>query len=354
MQGLWPPVSHQHALPEKKTKYYCPHCQHALFIWKVRPEVTIYKCGTDCCPHRIQNLNKLNLAERLLRNVRSSQCKLCYQYREYHFQPRQLQHSAPLKPKVDITKIHNSANILGLILTFYVSFAISARKSALMLRSVFNVPVSYQTVLNYAEAASYYCHRFNLAFKGPVDDLSAGDETYIKINGKHAYTFLFISSQNHAITAYHVADNRGTVPALAAINEAIRTAQPDQSIGIVTDDNPSYAAAILYLNTLPDKHPAITHHKVIGLQNLDEQSTEFRPFKQLIERLNRTYKQHIRPSHGFNSPNGAVALTTLFVTHYNFLRPHMALNYQPPIQLPALDSITTIQGKWTKILSLAA
>ena len=32
----------------------------------------------------------------------------------------------------------------------------------------------------------------------------------------------------------------------------------------------------------------------------------------------------------------------------------MSLGYQPPIQLPELKSIPTIQGKWSKILSLAA
>ena len=62
----------------------------------------------------------------------------------------------------------------------------------------------------------------------------------------------------------------------------------------------------------------------------------------------------MRPAAGFNSSNGAVALTTLFVTHYNFLRPHLSLNYKPPVQLPELATITTIQGKWMKILSLAA
>lgn len=278
----------------------------ALFIWKIRLEVTIYKCGNGNCPHRVQNLSKLNAAERILRKKRSSQFKLCYHYREYHCKPHQIQHSAPLKPKVDITRIYNSPNILGLILTFYVSFAISARKSALIMRSVFNVPVSYQTVLNYAEAASYHCHRFNLTNKGDIDEVSAGDETYIKIKGEHAYTFFFISSKNHKITAYHVADNRGALPAIAAINEAIRTAKTDQKLSLVTDDNPSYTAAVLYPNAQQNNNPAISHHKVIGLQNLDEQSEQFRPFKQLIERLNRTYKQHIRPSHGFNTPNGAV------------------------------------------------
>jgi len=62
----------------------------------------------------------------------------------------------------------------------------------------------------------------------------------------------------------------------------------------------------------------------------------------------------VKPSHGFNVVNGAVAFTTLFVTHYNFLRPHMSLNYKTPIQLPELQDISTIQGKWAKILSLAA
>lgn len=47
-------------------------------------------------------------------------------------------------------------------------------------------------------------------------------------------------------------------------------------------------------------------------------------------------------------------LVTLFVIHYNFPRPHMSLNYKTPIELPELDNITNILGKWTKIPSLAA
>ncbi|OQB68857.1 MAG: hypothetical protein BWX92_03902 [Deltaproteobacteria bacterium ADurb.Bin135] len=42
-----------------KTRYYGPYCQHALFTWKQRKEVTIYKCSNDACPHRIRNINKL-------------------------------------------------------------------------------------------------------------------------------------------------------------------------------------------------------------------------------------------------------------------------------------------------------
>lgn len=338
----------------ERSKYFCPYCNHALFRWKARKEVTIYKCCNDDCQHRMQALNKLNPAERLLLKTVGSQFKLNYQYREYHYKAQELEHSGPEKPIVDLTKIHNSEDIVGLILAFYVSFAVPARKTAQILKSVFNIKVSYQTVLNYAAAAAFYCHSFNFQHKGPIDSIQAGDETYIRVLGKHQYVFFFISSKSLKITAYHVADNRGTQPAVAAMNEAIRTAAPGQEIILVTDGNPSYPAGIHFLNAQAGDDPDIQHRKVIGLQNLDAESTEWRAFKQLIERLNRTYKYHVRPAAGFNCTNGAVVLTTLFVTHYNFLRPHMSLNYKPPVQMAELHSITTLQGRWAKILSLAA
>lgn len=135
------------------------------------------------------------------------------------------------------------------------------------------------------------------------------------------------------------------------MNEAIRTAESYQEIILVTDGNPSYPAGIHFINQ--SHEPNLTHKKVIGLQNLDSESEEFRPFKELIERLNRTYKYHVRAAYGFNSKNGAVALTTLFVTYYNFLRPHISLNYSVPIPLEELKDIDTLQGKWAKVIQLA-
>jgi len=337
---------------QQKTKYYCPYCHHALFQWKQKKELTLYKCCNDKCLHRTRQIEKLNESEKALRIKRSSQFKLCYQYREYRYQPHQLTHAGPQQPTVDLTRIHQGPHILGLILTFYVSFALSARKTALVLRSVFCIPISYQTVLNYAAAAAFYCHSFNLKYKGSIDEISAGDEAYLKVMGKHYYVFFFISSQSLKITAYHTADNRETLPAIIAMKEAIRTADPNQTIILVTDGNPSYPAGIHFLNAQRQKD--LTHRKVIGLQNLDSESVAYRPFKQLMERLNRTFKHHVKPSHGFNSANGAIALTTLFVTHYNFLRPHMSLKWQVPVPLSEMEAIATIQGKWAKILSLAA
>lgn len=277
--------------------------------------------------------------------------KINYQYREYHFKPEDIFHSAPRKMRIDILRIHNAENVLGLILTFYISFALSARKTALVLNQVFNIPVSHQTVLNYARSAAYYAHPFNLKNKGPVDDISAADETYIKIKGKQNYVWFVLCTEKLSVTAYHIADNRDTQAAIAALNESMKTAEPEQELTLISDGNPAYTEAIQFLN----KHRTekdIKHIKVIGLQNLDEVSEKHRPFKQLIERFNRSYKHHVKPAVGFNSFNGAMALTTLFVTHYNFLRRHMSLNYNTPIPIPELENIRTIQGKWVQLLTM--
>ena len=343
-------VSPVHKRHLSDSKYFCPHCGYALFLWKTRKDCSIYKCDNDNCPEYLSNKQKLNFGERMLQKIKSSQFKLHYQFREYHFTNQQLIHSSP-KPHSNITNIRNSLNTLALILTFHVSFAISARKTAYLLREVFKIHLSYQSVLNYCEMAAYHCHKFNLTYKGDADNIQAGDETYIKVNGEHNFTFFFISAKKLKITAYHIDTSRDTLPAIIAIKEAIRTASPNLKTFIITDGNPSYQNAIHFLNESLDNK--LNLKNVIGLQNLDSVSTRFRPFKQLIERLNRTYKFHMRAAAGFSSKNGAVSLTTLFVTFYNFLRPHMSLNYKVPVPLNFLNGIDTLQGRWAALIQYA-
>jgi putative transposase len=336
-----------------KTRYWCPYCQHALYRWKSLALCTIYKCDNDKCPAYLRALEKLNAEEKQLRMIKSSQFKLRYQYREYHFSKEQLLHAAPDSSKVDLDKIYNTPNVLGLVLTFHVSFALAARKTAQILKQVFRIPISYQTVLNYVEAAAPFCHHFNLAFKGDIDDESSGDETYIKIAGQNAYAFFFITAKSRKITAYHIANSRDTLPATVAMSEAARTAKPNQCLTFITDGNPAYPAGLHFINANRYPQNPIRHQKVIGLQNLDEESELNRHFKQLSERFNRTYKYHIKASSGFKSTNGGVALTTLIVTHYNFLRPNMALGYKVPVAMPEITTVDTIQAKWCKVIELA-
>lgn len=92
--------------------------------------------------------------------------------------------------------------------------------------------------------------------------------------------------------------------------------------------------------------------QVIGLTNDDEVSKEHRPFKQMIERLNRTYKQSYRPTNGFDNINGANYDLALWVAYYNFLRPHKHKNYRVLNKVEMLNNAPNMPGKWQLLIFL--
>ena len=342
--------ANKHHRPSK-AKYWCPHCNNALYVWKKSKVMTIHKCPNDKCPCYLTAKNNLNRKEKKLQKLKSSQFKLRYQYREYHFDPKDLVPASP-QDVTSIDRIHNSLDILGLVLTLNVSYGHSARTTAHMLKNIFCIQLSYQTVLNYTNAAAVLCHKFNIHHKGPIDPYVSGDETYIRVTDKWNYTWFTIGSHSRAIHAYHLSDSRQTRHALITLKETIRTLPDNETINFIADANPAYDAATLAINADSDGTP-LQRRKVVGLKNVDEESSQFRAHKQIIERLNRTYKFHTRARCGFKNLNGAVALTVLFVTHYNFLRPHCSLGRKCPIPIDDLNNIETIQGRWSKILEKA-
>lgn len=90
--------------------------------------------------------------------------------------------------------------------------------------------------------------------------------------------------------------------------------------------------------------------QVIGLTNDDEVSKEFRPFKQIIERLNCTYKASYRPTNGFDNIDGANYDLTLWVAYYNFLRPHKHAGYKVLNGVDMLRGADNMPSKWQLLI----
>jgi len=343
--------------------YWCPHCGWALYEWKHDQDRTAYKCPNDACAHYLANLKTLSARERALAQTgMGSQFKLRYQWRSYHFDPAQIHPCAPRTSPLSLQRIRCSMEAVGLALAYAISLGLSARMTAQALRDIHGIAVSHQTVLNWLEAAAVPAWKALERLKGSMTEtLLAADETYIKVQGVWHYTWLVIGIESRIIWAWHVSDNRGEKPAIAVLNQALEN-RPEGVAGtlvLVGDGNPAYDAAVNALNTdggmpLPAELRRIERRTVIGLSNDDEQSALFRACKQIMERVNRTYRYHTRSRSGHKSTNGARALTTLFVAHVNFLRPHGTLGGKPPLQLPELEGIQTLQGRWLKLLQLAA
>ena len=92
--------------------------------------------------------------------------------------------------------------------------------------------------------------------------------------------------------------------------------------------------------------------RVIGLTNDDAVSAKFRSYKQMIERLNRTYKASYRPTNGFSNIDGANYDLALWVTYYNFLRPHKFNHYKVLNEIEDLKYISNMPGKWQMLIAL--
>lgn len=347
---------------DSDAKYWCPHCGWALYRWKHDTALTIYKCPNDHCPCYTGGLGKLNERERALQKTGSaSQFKLRYQYREYHLNPADLRTAQPDTDTIDLNRIRNHFSTLGLVLSYSVSFGLSTRMTADVLRRIHGIEISRQTVSNYLDAAAVLAERFTTKYLGPLTDPRlAGDETYIRVCDDWQYTFFVIGTKTRAIRAWNVAEHRDALAAIATLSSAVRhlPSKPARPLDFVGDGNPAYDAAVHVINAGPDgrplPQPVLQRRTVIGLTNEDDESEQFREFKQLIERLNRTYKFHTRARAGFKSRKGAIALTALFVAYYNFLRPHGALGGEVPVPVAEFDRITTLQGQWLKLLEMAA
>ena len=92
--------------------------------------------------------------------------------------------------------------------------------------------------------------------------------------------------------------------------------------------------------------------QVIGLTNDDAVSKEHRPFKQIVERLNRTYKASYRKTNGFDNIEGANYDLALWVAYYNFLRPHKHNRYKVLNELEILQGADNMPRKWQLLIFL--
>ena len=181
--------------------------------------------------------------------------------------------------------------------------------------------------------------------------LFCGDETYIKVHGKWQYIFFFFDAVKKIILSYHVSPNRDTPAAIKAINDVLTKMDtiPD-NLNFVVDGNPIYLLAKHYFY---QQGIDFDITQVIGLTNDDPVSEANRPLKQIIERLNRTFKKSYRSRCGFKSSKGSVSYVNLFAAYFNFLRPHSALEKKVPVTVPQLINLPNMPARWGKLIELA-
>ena len=329
----------------------CPHCSRTLEKVKERKDFDVYKCKNNDCSYYQQKLNGMSAKEKKQFKKDPQAFKLRYIFRQFHIDFQPLSKASPKKPKVDLARLYVSPHTLGLILTYHVNYGLSARKTAALMKDIHGVSISHQSILNYENAVALILKPYVDHYPYELSDQFCGDETYIRVQGRWHYLFFFFDAVKKIILSYPVSANRDTATAIRAIDDVLmKFKEIPEDLTFVVDGNPIYLLAQHFF-AQHDIHFDIT--QVIGLTNEDPVSKEYRPLKQVIERLNRTFKGNYRSTHGFGSEHGSVSFVTLFVAYFNFLRPHSALEGNVPVVNPELLLRPNMPARWTKLIGLA-
>lgn len=333
---------------------YCPHCGSKLFLQHDRNGYIVYLCPSKTCPYYLKNKKLVDEGEIDSLETSSKQLRLRYHYRDFKFNLEDLRQSEMNLPNapVKLSKIHFDHKVLGLILTYYVNYGLSSRKTALILKEVHGLKISHQTVINYATTVSLLVKPLVDYFPYKLSTVLSGDETYIKIRGVNHYVFFWSDPEKKVITSYTIYPVRDTKCACISIYDCLRHYDKiPEDLTLITDANPIYNAAQLFFE-LQGIHFDL--HQVVGVKNRDEISKEFRPFKQIEERLNRTYKQNYYGTNGYDKLECANSYMVLFVCFFNFLRQHSALGYKAPVDEGLFEDNMLMQDKWLRLIELSS
>jgi len=246
-----------------------------------------------------------------------------------------------------LTKIHHSECPLALTASLYVEAGLSLRQTAQVLKILFGIEISHQTVDNWMKALASMLYPLTLI--DAEAELMVTDGTQINIAGKKGYFYPVYDPETHRTILFHLAESKSAKEQIVTLYYASKTAPFAQVL--VTDGDPAYVSAIHFLD---EKQVKLPEHIVIkGLKSTGEPENEqYRRFKNYIERLMRTFKGQYKRTTGFKSFEGALAFITLFCVYYNYLRPHARCGGRPPVDL-GLEGLHPTQ-RWQRLIKLAA
>ena len=333
-------------------KLRCPHCGNALVPKKDRKFFIVHKCVNKNCPYYLHQLKKVD-KEDLKDPHGKNKYKLHYIYREFTVDFFRMDLNSLPKNASSLKFSKFDAHTMSLCLTLHVNLGLSLRKTSQALKDLYNISISHQQIANYCKTAAICIKPFVDNYNYKPSNTFAADETYIKIRGVKAYIWFIMDAASRSILGYQVSDNRSVGPCILTMRMAFRQfTELPKNFRFIADGYSAYPlAALQFAQELGDAFKfGIT--QVIGLTNDDAVSKEFRPFKQMIERLNRTYKASYRTTNGFDNIDGANYDLALWVAYYNFLRPHKNNGYKVLNQVAMLQNADNMPGKWQLLIFL--
>ena len=342
----------RHNWIDNPIELHCPHCGHALSLEKKRKLFNIHKCRNNNCSYYQNSLKALSKNDMDEYKSNPEKFKLHYIYREFKINFFKVDLYSLPKNASTLQFRKFSPHIMGLALTYLINCGMSTRATARVLREVHGVKISHTQIANYATTAAYCVKPFVDSYDYKPTNYLAADETYTKVKGSRRYVWFIMDAIKKSILGYRSSSSRDTTPCILAMRMAFDKFKkfPGKALKFVADGYTAYKLAQQQF-ALHGMHFDVT--QVIGLTNEDDVSTEYRWLKQIIERLNRTFKSSYKITNGYGSDDGASTHLVLFVAYYNFLRPHSYTYWKPLNEVPELEKSELMPAKWQLLIELS-
>lgn len=333
-------------------RFICPHCGNTLAAKKERKFFRIHKCVNPKCSYYLRNLSKADPKD-LKEDYGKNKYKLHYIYHEFTVDFFAMDLNPLPKNASSLKFSKHNAHVMSLCLALHINLGLSLRKTSQALKDLYNISISHQQIANYCKTAATCIKPFVDNYDYKPGKVFTADETYIKVRGIKAYIWFIMDAASRSIIGYQVSDNRSAVPCIIAMRMAFRhLSKLPKNFKFIAGGYSAYPlAAMEFAKKFKDNFKSsIT--QVIGLSNDDGVSRKFRPYKQMIERLNRTCKASYRTTNGFDNYDGANYDLALWVACYNFLRPHKHKGYRVLNHVQMLDNADNMPGKWQLLIYL--
>ena len=330
----------------------CPHCHFALILYHQRDDFNVYKCCNMKCSYYLKNKNSMNTKDLHKFKDNPTLFKLHYIYRTFNIDAPTLNKDFRdfVRTPIDISKAYHSKHVIGLCLTYHVNYGLSYRATAAIMHDIHLVSISHQTVKNYCDAVAHIVHPVLEFYPYDLSEFIAGDETYVRIMGKWHYNFFMFDTVKKIITSYRCFEKRDAISAIKTVyNTLAKYDNLPKNLTMFFDGNPIYNVAHQYWSHNGYPFDLI---QIIGLKNRDPISKKYRSYKQISERLNRTFKFYYKPTNGLGSIYDANTYNILFATCFNFLRPHSALDYKVPQYIESVQKKGLMPSKWIELINL--
>lgn len=332
--------------------FKCPYCGHPLVKKHSRNQFNVHSCFYDKCSFYLGSIKALSKEQLIEKQLHPERFKLRYYYREFTVNFFDMELYSMPSGSSNFNFRHFSPHILGLCLTYVVNLGLSTRVTSMALFDIHGVRISHVTVAKYAKAAAAIVRPFVDSYDYKPTTYIAADETYIKVKGVRHYVWFVMDVIKKSILGYQVSDKRDLTPCILAMRMAFDKFKvfPGKALKFIADGYPIY---LLARQEFAANGMDFDVTQVIGLTNEDPVSSEYRWLKQVMERLNRTFKFAYRVTNGYGTFAGSNTHVALFVACYNFLRPHSYNYWRPLNQIPVIESASNMPAKWQKLIELS-